>query len=145
MTTKSSFIRLSLRRNNKGVSTVFGMVFFLLIAVIVFASFAVVLNQNTALETTMIQNRQMDIDKANEKLTINDAVSTATGIQCIIENNGGLPVQIVRIWSKTPADTSVTQPLSLIIPAGSSQSIPITTSIPVNTDPRGFWVVTAKR
>ena len=48
------------------------MVFFLLIAVIIFASFAVVLNQTASLENTSMQIRQVDNDKANEHLLIVD-------------------------------------------------------------------------
>ena len=42
--------------NKKGIGTVFGMVFFILIVMIVFASFIIVLNQNTALNKQ--QSRQ---------------------------------------------------------------------------------------
>jgi hypothetical protein len=96
LTTKSLFHRLSLRRNTKGVSTIFGMVFFLLIVVIVFASFAVVLNQSTSLEATMIQSRQMDLDKAKELLVLKPVIADNV---FWINNSGTTPAQVVRLWA----------------------------------------------
>src|ERR1039458_7833039 len=63
----------NLRRSKKGIGTVFGMVFFLLIVMIVFASFMILLNQNTGLEQTTIQTKQMDLDRYTELSTVSIA------------------------------------------------------------------------
>ena len=94
----------NLRRNRKGIGTVFAMVFFLLIVMLVFASFMVILNQNTGLEQTVIQTRQMDNDRANEQLTISPQTdpqvftrnigTNSVTVNCILNNTGTLPVQI---------------------------------------------------
>jgi hypothetical protein len=95
------------RRNRKGIGTVFGMVFFLMITIIIFASFMVILNQNTGLEQTVIQSRQMDNDKANEQLSITQQATvdlftnkglTSVTINCNLTNSGTTNVQIVRLW-----------------------------------------------
>ena len=57
-------LHYKLCRNNKGIGTVFGMVFFLLIVMIVFASFIIILNQNTGLQQTVMQTNQLDQNKA---------------------------------------------------------------------------------
>ncbi len=46
------------------------MVFFLLIVMVVFASFVIVLNQNTGLEQTTIKAKQMDLDRYTELTTV---------------------------------------------------------------------------
>jgi len=97
----------NLRRNKKGIGTVFGMVFFLLITMIVFASLIVILNQNTSLEQTVIQTRQMDNDRAREQVTISLQTTTSlytnvgtssVTVNCVINNTGNLPIQLVRLW-----------------------------------------------
>ena len=60
----------NLRRSNSGIGTVFGMVFFLLIVMVVFASFVIILNQNTSLEQTTIQAKQLDLDRYTELTTV---------------------------------------------------------------------------
>ena len=98
---------LSLRRNNRAVSSIFAMVFFLLIVMIMFTSFAVILNQNTSLEQKIIQTRQSDIERLNEQLTItaqptvgvfSDIGSNSITVNCNITNTGTQLVQIVRLW-----------------------------------------------
>jgi hypothetical protein len=94
-------MHLKLRRNNKAVSTIFGMVFFLLVVVIVFASFAVVLNQTVNLEGTMTQTRQLDNYRSTEQLGFTGTPSydpATQGFVCNIKNIGPLSAEIVRIW-----------------------------------------------
>jgi hypothetical protein len=95
---------LNFRNNKKGIGTVFGMVFFLLIVMVVFASFVVILNQNTGLEQTVMQTRQMDNNRANEQLTITGQATysgaDSVAVNCILNNTGTLPVQVVRLWVK---------------------------------------------
>jgi hypothetical protein len=79
------------------------MVFFLLIVVIVFASFAVVLNQNTSLEATMIQSRQIDLDKATELLVL----KSVTGGNFVINNSSPLTAQVVRLWYQDTSGNSI--------------------------------------
>ena len=95
------------RRNRKGIGTVFGMVFFLLITMIVFASFMVILNQNTSLEQTVMQTRQIDNDRAREQLTISQQGTTdlytsidanSVTVNCVLNNTGNLPIQFIRLW-----------------------------------------------
>jgi hypothetical protein len=99
------------RRNGKGIGTVFAMVFFLLIVMLVFASFMVILNQNTGLEQTVIQTRQIDNDRATEQLSISpradgtslftvDADANTVTVKVILNNTGTLPVQLIRLWVK---------------------------------------------
>jgi hypothetical protein len=97
----------NLRANRKGIGTVFAMVFFLLIVMLVFASFMIVLNQNTSVEQTLTQNRQIDEARANEQLTIttqeatslfSSISSTELTVNCLINNTCTLPIQIIRIW-----------------------------------------------
>jgi hypothetical protein len=104
------FMRHSFRRNNKAVSTIFGMVFFLLIVVIVFASFAVVLNQSVNLENTMMQSRQLDIEKAREALVLKSVAPDGT---FWINNTGTISAQVVRLWA-SDADGGNPQSLQIL-------------------------------
>ena len=96
----------NLRRSKKGVGTVFGMVFFLLIVMIVFASFMVLLNQNTGLEQATIQAKQLDLDRYTELQTVSVAnpetavLNHVVYISCLLTDNGTLPAQFVRLWIK---------------------------------------------
>lgn len=100
-------LHYKLYRNNKGIGTVFGMVFFLLIVMVVFASFTIILNQNTGLQQTVMQTNQMDQNKASEQLTISQQANTnlftniganTVTVNCNLTNTGTLPVQIIRLW-----------------------------------------------
>ncbi len=66
-------LRHNFQRNKKGIGTVFGMVFFLLIVMVVFASFVIILSQNTGLEQTTIQAKQLDLDRYTELQTVSIA------------------------------------------------------------------------
>ncbi len=152
----------SFRRNKKGIGTVFGMVFFLLITMIVFASFMVILNQNTSLEQTVIQTRQMDNDKSSEAhsitITQQDAITpfvavggSSVTVKCILKNTGTLPVQIERLWVKNPttqlANFKTIDPLAdaihLLQPGQTESYIGIVTLSNPGSDP-SFWFVTAR-
>ena len=94
------------RSSKRGIGTVFGMVFFLLIVMIVFASFMIILSQNTSLEQTTMQAKQMDLDRYTELTTVSVAnpeiavLNNVVYISCSITNNGTLPTQLVRLWIK---------------------------------------------
>ncbi len=91
-------MHLKLRNNNKAVGTVFGMIFFLLIVVVVFAGFAVVLNQSTLLENAMIQTRQLDNEKAKESFSLKSASNNGNSFVFIINNTGVISGRVVRLW-----------------------------------------------
>lgn len=123
---------------------------------LVFASFMIILNQNTGLEQTVTQTRQMDQDKANEHLTITDQGS-ASGtdsitINCILNNTGTLPVQIERLWVEdlTINATNSVQILPTdaiyILQQGQANSTSKSINIPgaSSTDNFRFWFVTAR-
>jgi hypothetical protein len=140
LTARSSYPKRSFQRNNKAVSTVFGMVFFLLIVVIVFASFAVVLNQSTALEGTMIQTRQLDNDKANEHLTIINATKVGGILTCAIQNTGTVPAHIVRTWT-----SSQNYSMSVYIAqAETKTNVQCGSFSPLSLTAGEFWLITAR-
>ena len=105
--------RLNLRRNRKGIGTVFAMVFFLLIVMVVFASFVIILNQNTSLEQTTIHAKQLDLDRYTELETVSIAnpetavLNNVVYISCSITNNGTLPTELVRLWIKDITQNTV--------------------------------------
>jgi len=138
------YLQNRLVKNKKGVGTIFGMVFFLLIAVIIFSSFAVVLNQTSSLENTSMQIRQVDNDKAKENLLIKDATFGNT-ITFTIQNTGPLPVQVVRVWADGKPDESK-QVNILPIPVGQTSSVLSYTfsGAPIVDTPGSFWVITAR-
>ena len=90
-------LHFKFRSNRKGIGTIFGMVFFILIVVIVFASFLVILNQNTGLEQTTVQAKQLDLDRYTELSTVSVTnpeiivLNHVVYISCSITNNGTLP------------------------------------------------------
>ena len=153
------FSRRNFRRNRKGIGTIFGMVFFLLIVMIVFASFMVLLTQNTGLEQTMIQTRQMDNDVAREQVRIFTASgnnqflinqnSTSITVSCNINNTGTVPIQIIRVWVKdqsTMATGSASIPSAQsIIQQGKNQPYNIPVNVQISDlNQTIFWFVTAR-
>ena len=142
--------RRNFRRNRKGIGTIFGMVFFLLIVMIVFASFMVLLTKNTGLEQTIIQTRQMDLDIASEHLLIlNPVYSPAPHtFSCSIQNSGAITVQVVRLWIQSATGQLSSYPISpaITVPQGQTKDCPETfaTDIQPNLNPGGFWLVTAR-
>jgi hypothetical protein len=98
LTNKLNFSK-RFKKSNKGVGTVFGMVFFLLIVVIVFGSFLTVLNQSVQLEQTMIQTRAIDNTIAREALLF----YSVNGANVHVRNMGSFASQIVRLWYEDPS------------------------------------------
>ena len=92
------------RSNRRGIGTVFGMIFFILIVVLVMASLIVILNQNTGLEQTTVQAKQLDLDRYTELQTVsinNPETAVLNGVvylSCTVSDNGTLPVQLDRLW-----------------------------------------------
>jgi hypothetical protein len=148
-------LRHNFRRNRKGIATVFGMVFFLLITMVVFASFMTILNQNTGLERTVMQTRQMDNDKANEQLTISNQGNTintnSVTVNCNLTNTGNLPVQVIRLWVHDLSNNS-TGSLQVsstdgVLQQGRTKSYSGTVNLQMADPARDqirFWFVTAR-
>ncbi|MGA3291515.1 MAG: IPT/TIG domain-containing protein, partial [Candidatus Bathyarchaeia archaeon] len=92
------------RRNRKGIGTIFGMVFFILIVMLVFSSLVIVLNQNTGLEQTTNQAKQLDLDRYTELETVSinnpetAVLNNVVYLSCTVSDNGTLPVQLDRLW-----------------------------------------------
>ncbi len=131
------------------------MVFFLLIVMIVFASFMIVLNQNTGLEQTTIQAKQLDLDRYTELQTVSitnpetAVLNNKVYMLCDITNNGTLPTELVRLWIRDITNDTVGNVLlspSLVIQPGSSieyfKSVPILNAS--NYDQFSFWFVTTR-
>ncbi len=136
------------------------MVFFLLITMIVFASFMVILNQNTSLEQTVIQTRQMDNDRAREQVTISQQSTTSlytnvgassVTVNCVINNTGNLPVQLVRLWvvdvNNSESGFLAISSVNGTIEQGQAKTfvgiVSLTVATPT-TDQFRFWFVTAR-
>ena len=133
------------------------MVFFLLIVMLVFASFVIILNQNTGLEQTTIQTRQMDNTVAREQvrvtpngadfLTGNSAGSNSVTVNCNLNNTGTVPIWVVRVWVEDMSTkASASMPLNNVVQQGQIMTIPATTVSVQITDPSKttFWFVTAR-
>jgi hypothetical protein len=149
------FLHHNLKRNNKGIGTVFGMVFFLLIVMAVFASFIVVLSQNTGFEHTTVQAKQLDLDRYAELQTVSVAnPETAVNkqlvyISCTITNNGTLPTELVRLWIRditqnTTGNTELSP--SIMLQPGSSINY-FNFSYVANSeiyDQFSFWFITTR-
>jgi hypothetical protein len=149
----------NLHRNNKGIGTVFGMVFFLLIVMVVFASFMVILNQNTGLDQTVMQTRQMDSDKANEQLTITQLANAnlytniranSVTVNCNVTNTGTIPVQLKRLWFEDTSNYKTGNLLisnpNIIIQQGGNWTcnMPVTVIGALSNDTFIFWFETAR-
>ena len=148
-------LRHNFHNNNKGIGTVFGMVFFLLIVMIVFASFVIILSQNTSLEQTTIIAKQMDLDRYTELQTVSvmnpetAVLNNAVYILCDVTNNGTLPAELVRLWIKditTDTVGNITLSPSLVLQPG--RSIQYFKSVPVvsasTSDQFSFWFTTTR-
>ncbi len=150
---------MNLRRNllssKKGISTVFGMVFFILIVMIVFASFIIILNQNTSVQQTEAQANQADLARYQEMTTVsivNPQVAIGTKvvfINCFISDAGQLPAQIIRLWvrdnSTGVAGNLAISPAMTLQPGADIQYFNAIGLTGVSsTDSISFWFVTTR-
>jgi hypothetical protein len=147
--------RHNFRRNNKGIGTVFGMVFFILIVMIVIASLIVILNQNTGLQQTTTQANQQDLNRYTELQTVsisNPAEAPGTNtvyVECNIADNGPLSAQLDRLWIKdTTTNLTVNTPVSIVLNAGSTtpyfNAINFPNMVLTSSDLFNFWFITAR-
>ncbi len=131
------------------------MIFFLLIVMIVFASFVILLNQNTSLEQTTIQAKQLDLDRYTELTTVSISdpeiavLNHVVYVGCSIMNNGTLPTQLVRLWIKDITQNTVDNVIitpSITLQPGHSiayfNSAYITNAS--FSDQMAFWFITAR-
>ncbi len=131
------------------------MVFFLLIVMVVFASFVIILTQNTSLEQTTVQAKQLDLDRYTELTTVlitNPQIAVSNSqvyISCTITNTGTIPSELVRLWIKdnttdTFGNTKISP--SIILQPGSSIQY-FNFSYVVNSRPVdlfSFWFITTR-
>ena len=142
-------------RAKKGIGTVFGMVFFILIVAIVFASFIIILNQNTGLEQTTAQAKQMDLDRYTELQTVSvtnpetAVLNNTVYLTCSVTDNGTLPTELVRLWIKDLTSGTVgnvlVNPVITLQPGGSTyyfNSIKVANSS--NYDKFIFWFISER-
>ena len=148
-------LQYNFQRNNKGIGTVFAMVFFLLIVMVVFASFVIILSQNTGLEQVTINSKQMDQDRYTELQTVSIAnpetavLNNRAYILCDITNNGTLPSEFIRLWIRDITNNTVGNTLlspSLVIQPGTSTEYfkSCTVLNASNYDQFSFWFVTTR-
>jgi hypothetical protein len=135
------------------------MIFFILIVMVVFASFSVVLNKNLGLEQSMIQVRQMDIDKGNEQIQISQGstnlytsiTSNSLTLSCILNNTGTLSVELIRLWiedlSNNNAGSLAISGADSILRQGQAKPYSGTVNLQVAnpaSDHFRFWFVSAR-
>jgi len=148
-------LHLKLRRNRKGIGTVFAMVFFLLIVMVVFASFMIILSQNTGLEQTTIQAKQLDLDRYTELETVSIAnpetavLNNVVYISCSLTDNGTLPTQFVRLWIKDITQNTtgniIMTPAITLQPGSSTYYFKSTYVANAGSyDQFSFWFITAR-
>ena len=145
----------NLLRNKKGIGTVFGMVFFLLIVMVVFASFVIILNQNTTLEQVTVNAKQLDLDRYTELTTVSitnpqvAVLNSTVYISCTITNTGTLPTELVRLWIKdNTTDTvgnTIMSPTIILQPGSSIQYFNFTHVANAGLlDQFSFWFITTR-
>jgi hypothetical protein len=148
----------NLQRNKKGIGTVFGMVFFLLIVMLVFASFMIILNQNTGLEQVAVKAKQMDLDRYTELETISimnpevAVLNNTVYVSCSVTNNGTLTATLVRFWIEDVTNHTIGNTIaassiySTVLQPGSStyyfNSAKVANAS--SSDQFIFWFVTAR-
>jgi hypothetical protein len=127
------------------------MIFFILILAIALASFTIILQQNRNLEQTTVQNRQMDLDRANEQLAIINPIlqspnTTSVSLSCVLNNTSPLVIQLVRLWVEDVTTQEYgNQALSIPLQQGESQSFTSTVNLANSAqDNFTFWFVTAR-
>ena len=122
---------------------------------VVFASFVIILNQNTGLEQTTIQAKQLDLDRYTELQTVSVSnpeiavLNSRVYISCSITNNGTLPAELVRLWIKDVTQDTVGNTImnpSIILQPGHYIQY-FNSSYVVNAssfDQFGFWFMTTR-
>ncbi len=141
--------------NKKGISTIFGMIFFLLVVMLVFASMMILLNQNTSVQDAVAEANQADLNRYTEMTTVsivNPALATGTNvvyINCFILDTGQLPAQLLRLWVKdntTGAVANLAISPAITLQPGADIQYFNAISLPnvASTDSISFWFVTAR-
>lgn len=119
--------RIRLISNSKGFSSIVGAVFAVLVMMSLISTvFVWSLSQNTLYNNAVTQTRQVDLDRANEKVVGSVNVSRDTGttnvwVNGTLENDGPLSVSIVTLWvvaANTFGSTYAYKPLSITLKPG---------------------------
>jgi hypothetical protein len=76
------------------------MVFFLLIVMVVFASFVIILSQNTGLEQVTINAKQLDLDRYTELQTV-----SVTNPETAVLNNVVYITVVLRTMARFPLNS----------------------------------------
>ena len=119
-----------LMRNRKGFSAIIGTIFLVLVVMFLYFNvFMFIQKQDTKFQDVVSQSAQLDADHSVEARYVNVFSVTVTGsgdtrtLICNIQNNGSLPIMIVRVWVKiNPTLAEDNTPLSIVLQPGASSS-----------------------
>jgi archaellum component FlaF (FlaF/FlaG flagellin family) len=147
----------SLLTNRRGFSSIVGAIFAVLIMFSLISTvFVWSLSQNAIYNNAMAQNRQLDLDRSNEKITANVTClrvdSNTVTINGTLKNNGPLAVQIVTAWATdlTLATYAYNSSLYIALKPGTAATLLFGTNatlINIDNSPNdtlGCWFITAR-
>jgi len=151
--------RRSLFTNRRGFSSIVGAIFAVLIMFSLISTvFVWSLSQNSMYNNAMTQNRQLDLDRSNEKITANvtclpvGSNNDTVAINGTLENSGPLAVQIVTAWATdfNRATYAYNSSLNIALKPGTMTTLVFGTNatlIKLDNSPGdslGCWFITAR-
>jgi archaellum component FlaF (FlaF/FlaG flagellin family) len=151
--------RRNLFTNPRGFSSIVGAIFAVLIMFSLISTvFVWSLSQNAMYNNAMAQNRQLDLDRSNEKITANvtclpvGSNNDTVAINGTLENSGSLAVQIVTAWATdfNRATYAYNSSLNIALKPGTMTTLVFGTNATLINldnspgDSLGCWFITAR-
>lgn len=141
---------------SKGVSTVIGTIFFVIVALLIYVNiFMWTVSQNSVYSQYVIQSHQMDADRFSERIIISQGNYSVAGdkvrVDALLTNEGPVSVQILTLWvvdntiGKYGFNNTI-RSLNINLNPGDSRSVSGEVIIPGTGPDHAFdvWFVTAR-
>lgn len=84
-------------KSGRGISTVIGTMFFLVLAFAIFAAILTAFQYQADLVSTQREASQVDLNRMLERLSITPTISGST-LQVWVKNDGSIPIQVAEVW-----------------------------------------------
>jgi len=111
------------RKSSKGVGTALGTAFFIIVAILSIAALWTISGYEARYQETVDEMTEWDVDRISEDLyvrNITDIPPTGRNFTIFVDNNGGVLVNIVRIYIYNQSSLNLSQALEVYDPKNSS-------------------------
>ena len=150
--------RFKLTRNRKGLSSIIGGIFMVLIAISLSSSYFVwSLSQNTVYNDAIRQINQVDSNHLSESVTVQNTTYSVVSANLVsvaaqVQNQGSLSIQLVTLWVRISngawSSYNFTSPLNMNVSAGAPYQFNVNIQIPGAIVGQVYsfasWLITAR-